>query len=62
MWRWWTWTPRRGASACAGTSPSTTPARLINPLLAEGQVHGGIAQGVAQALLEAVHYDENGNP
>ena len=28
---------------------------LINPLLAEGQVHGGIAQGVAQALLEEVH-------
>jgi carbon-monoxide dehydrogenase large subunit len=35
---------------------------LINPLLAEGQVHGGIAQGVAQAILEAVHYDENGQP
>lgn len=35
--------------------------RLINPLLAEGQVHGGIAQGVAQALLEEVVYDENGN-
>jgi carbon-monoxide dehydrogenase large subunit len=36
--------------------------RLLNPLLAEGQVHGGIAMGVAQALLEAVHYDENGQP
>jgi carbon-monoxide dehydrogenase large subunit len=36
--------------------------KLLNPLLAEGQVHGGIAQGVAQALLEAVHYDENGQP
>lgn len=35
--------------------------RLINPLLAEGQVHGGIAQGVAQALLEEIVYDENGN-
>jgi len=35
---------------------------LINPLLAEGQVHGGIAQGVAQALLEAVHYDDDGQP
>jgi aerobic carbon-monoxide dehydrogenase large subunit len=35
---------------------------LINPLLAEGQVHGGIAQGVAQALLEAVHYDGDGQP
>jgi carbon-monoxide dehydrogenase large subunit len=36
--------------------------RLINPLLAEGQVHGGIAQGVAQALLEAVHYEPDGQP
>jgi carbon-monoxide dehydrogenase large subunit len=35
---------------------------LVNPLLAEGQVHGGIAQGVAQALLEAVHYDTDGQP
>ena len=36
--------------------------RLLNPLLAEGQVHGGIAQGVAQALLEAIEYDEDGQP
>jgi carbon-monoxide dehydrogenase large subunit len=35
---------------------------LINPLLAEGQVHGGIAQGAAQALLEEVHYDADGQP
>jgi aerobic carbon-monoxide dehydrogenase large subunit len=35
---------------------------ILNPLLAEGQVHGGIAQGVAQALLEAIHYDEDGQP
>ena len=35
---------------------------LLNPLLAEGQVHGGIAQGVAQALLEQIHYDDNGQP
>lgn len=34
---------------------------LINPLLAEGQVHGGIAQGVAQALLEGIQYDGDGN-
>lgn len=33
---------------------------LINPLLAEGQVHGGVAQGVGQALSEHVVYDENG--
>ncbi len=35
---------------------------LINPLIAEGQVHGGIAQGVAQALMEEIIYDEEGNP
>jgi len=33
---------------------------LINPMIVEGQVHGGIAQGVGQALLEHVVYDENG--
>jgi carbon-monoxide dehydrogenase large subunit len=36
--------------------------RLVNPLLVEGQRHGGIAQGVAQALLEEVRYDDDGNP
>ena len=35
---------------------------VINPLLAEGQRHGGIAQGVAQAFLEEVVYDPDGNP
>ncbi len=34
---------------------------IINPLLATGQVHGGVAQGVAQALFEAVRYDADGN-
>jgi carbon-monoxide dehydrogenase large subunit len=35
---------------------------IVNPLLADGQRHGGIAQGVAQALLEEVLYDADGNP
>ncbi len=35
--------------------------RIANPLLVEGQVHGGIAQGVAQALYEEIAYDEDGN-
>ena len=35
---------------------------LINPLIAEGQIHGGIAQGVAQALMEEIVYDADGNP
>ncbi len=33
----------------------------INPLIVEGQVHGGIVQGVAQALYEIAEYDEDGN-
>jgi carbon-monoxide dehydrogenase large subunit len=36
--------------------------RILNPLVVEGQVHGGLAQGVAQALLEGFTYDEDGNP
>jgi len=34
--------------------------KLINPMIVEGQVHGGIAQGVGQALLEGAHYDGDG--
>lgn len=33
---------------------------VINPMIVDGQVHGGVAQGVAQALWEEVVYDENG--
>jgi aerobic carbon-monoxide dehydrogenase large subunit len=36
--------------------------RILNPLIAAGQVHGGIAQGAAQALLEEMVYDADGNP
>jgi aerobic carbon-monoxide dehydrogenase large subunit len=36
--------------------------RIVNPLLAEGQVHGGLAQGIAQALFEELRYDDDGNP
>jgi carbon-monoxide dehydrogenase large subunit len=35
---------------------------IVNPLLADGQVHGGLAQGIAQALLEEVRFDDLGNP
>ncbi len=35
--------------------------RVINPLLVEGQIHGGIAQGLGQALYESAGYDEHGN-
>jgi carbon-monoxide dehydrogenase large subunit len=35
--------------------------KVINPMIVEGQVHGGIAQGVAQALYEEAVYDSDGN-
>ena len=35
---------------------------VLNPLLVEGQQHGGIAAGVGQALFEEVRYDDEGNP
>jgi carbon-monoxide dehydrogenase large subunit len=34
--------------------------KLLNPMLVEGQVHGGVAQGVGQAMLEELIYDSNG--
>jgi aerobic carbon-monoxide dehydrogenase large subunit len=35
--------------------------RLINPMIVDGQIHGGVAQGLANALLEEIIYDETGN-
>src|SRR6202035_1707456 len=35
---------------------------ILNPLITEGQRHGGIAQGAAQALMEEMQYDSDGNP
>jgi carbon-monoxide dehydrogenase large subunit len=35
---------------------------IINPMVADGQVHGGLAAGIAQALFEELRYDEDGNP
>lgn len=36
--------------------------KILNPMLVNGQQHGGIAQGISQALYERVDYDEDGNP
>jgi len=36
--------------------------RIINPMIADGQVHGGIAQGIGNALFEEIVYDASGNP
>jgi carbon-monoxide dehydrogenase large subunit len=35
--------------------------RIINPLIADGQVHGGVAQGIGNALFEEIVYDADGN-
>ncbi len=35
---------------------------IVNPLLVDGQVHGGVAAGISQALYEEVRYDDDGNP
>ena len=55
-------TPRPARSAAAASSPVDDAGTILNPLLVEGQIHGGIAQGAAQALLEEIRYDEDGNP
>ena len=68
---------RRSRRGCTPRSSRSTPTRatsrslryavvhdcgpLINPMLVEGQIHGGVAQGVAGALLERLAYDEAGN-
>ena len=35
--------------------------RIINPMIADGQVHGGVAQGIGNALFEEIVYDSDGN-
>jgi carbon-monoxide dehydrogenase large subunit len=40
----------------------TDAGRILNPLIAEGQIHGGVGQGVGQALTEEMAYDDLGNP
>ncbi|MGH6754781.1 MAG: xanthine dehydrogenase family protein molybdopterin-binding subunit, partial [Bradyrhizobium sp.] len=35
---------------------------IVNPMIVDGQLHGGVAQGIGQALMEEVSYDESGQP
>jgi aerobic carbon-monoxide dehydrogenase large subunit len=35
---------------------------IVNPMLVAGQLHGGVAQGIGQALMECISYDESGQP
>ena len=50
----------RRADAAASWSPWTTPGNLINPLIVEGQIHGGLAQGIGQAMIEEAVYNDDG--
>ena len=53
--------PDTGACQVVNYTVADDFGRVVNPLLVEGQVHGGVAQGAGQALLEACIYDpENG--
>ena len=66
----------RSAPTSPSSRSTATPARsrllrhiavddcgtVLNPVLVEGQQHGGVAAGVSQTLYEAVHYDDDGNP
>ncbi|KIC21710.1 xanthine dehydrogenase family protein molybdopterin-binding subunit [Leisingera sp. ANG-Vp] len=52
--------PETGHSAVERYTVVDDFGNLINPMLAEGQVHGGVAQGLGQAMLERVVYDEDG--
>ena len=56
----WRSIPRPARPASTAGPRSTTSARSINPMIVEGQVHGGIAQGVGQAMLEGAVYDKEG--
>ena len=49
--RWW---------RSRATSSSTTAVAIINPLLVEGQIHGGVAHGIGNAFYEQLVYDEQG--
>ena len=52
--------PETGKTEIVGWTAVDDFGMIINPMIVEGQVHGGIAQGVGQALLEGTVYDKDG--
>ncbi|MGJ8585494.1 MAG: xanthine dehydrogenase family protein molybdopterin-binding subunit [Marinosulfonomonas sp.] len=52
--------PETGVTKVVKYSVTDDFGNLINPMLAEGQVHGGVAQGLGQAIMERTVYDEDG--
>jgi carbon-monoxide dehydrogenase large subunit len=52
--------PETGKVEIVAFSAADDFGNVVNPMIVEGQVHGGLAQGIGQALLETCAYDENG--
>jgi carbon-monoxide dehydrogenase large subunit len=52
--------PRTGETTVASFVAADDFGNIVNPMIVEGQVHGGLAQGIGQALLEQAVYDDNG--
>ncbi|MDC0094144.1 xanthine dehydrogenase family protein molybdopterin-binding subunit [Alphaproteobacteria bacterium] len=52
--------PNTGEVKVEGMTAIDDVGKVINPMIVEGQVHGGLAQGIGQALLENAAYDDNG--
>jgi carbon-monoxide dehydrogenase large subunit len=52
--------PETGVTTMINFTAVDDVGRVINPMIVEGQIQGGVAQGIGQALMEAAVYDENG--
>jgi aerobic carbon-monoxide dehydrogenase large subunit len=52
--------PETGSTEIVQFTSADDFGTIINPMIVEGQVHGGVAQGIGQALLEQVIYDDDG--
>lgn len=54
--------PDTGNVRIVGYSGVNDFGTVVNPMIVAGQIHGGVAQGIGQALMECVTYDDNGQP
>jgi carbon-monoxide dehydrogenase large subunit len=54
--------PETGVIKIVGYTGISDFGTIVNPLLVAGQLHGGVAQGIGQALMEEVSYDSSGQP
>jgi carbon-monoxide dehydrogenase large subunit len=52
--------PKTGSTKIITFAAADDFGNIVNPMIVEGQVHGGIVQGIGQALMENAVYDENG--